>query len=168
VAAVAIRDAVALMMGADRAGLPIDMAAVLAAAVERAVPVAPAVLAGIVAPDPVAPVAPVATAGSTRRTRRRVERVWTGVTSGSIWTCSLAGQTGRVRITVDADGNGATFYATTGNRGTFRSPSRAVQSACGNPAGAGRKGEATVNGFLALTLADGNGGETTLDAVTAV
>jgi len=158
-----IRDAVALAAASDAAGLPaVDLSAVLAAAVERATPVAPAVLAAIVAPDPIAP-APVAvsTAGAARRVRRRVERDWTRVESGSIWHANLAGASGRVKITVDPDGRGATFTVTTPtNRGqSFRNPSRAVQSACGNPAGRGRKGEATVNGFLALVLArtaDGN------------
>ena len=169
VASDAIRDAVALLKGAESAGLPIDLAAVLAAAVDRATPAAPETVAAVVAPDPVAPAGPT----DGRRTRRRIERSWADVESGSIWRATLAGASGRVKVTVDADGNGATFVATTGNRGSFRSPSRAVQSACGNPAGAGRKGEATVNGFLALTLATDAAGAAvtdgpTLDSVTAV
>ena len=169
IAADAIRDAVSLMKGAASAGLPIDLAAVLAAAVDRATPAAPEKVAAVVAPDPVAAAGPT----DGRRTRRRVERSWSDVESGSIWRASLAGESGRVKITVDADGRGATFVATTGNRGSFRSPSRAVQSACGNPTGAGRRGEATVNGFLALSLATRADGSPvtdgpTLDSVTAV
>jgi CBS domain-containing protein len=173
-AAAAIRDAVSLMLGADAAGLPIDHAAILAAAIERATPAAPAVLAAVVAPDP-APVlvTPTSAAGAARRRRNRVERDWSGVASGSIWAATLAGNDGRVKVVVDPDGRGATFIATTGNRGTFRNPSRATQSACGDPRGAGRKDEATVNGFKALILVRDAAGTAvvdgpTLDAVTAV
>ena len=139
-----------LTAGAVASGLSApDLSAILAAAVDRAAPVAPEDLAAVIAPAP---------AG--RRTRRRVARDWSTVADGSIWTAVLAGNTGRVRINVKPDG--VTFTATTGNRGTFGNVSRAVQSACGDPAGAGRRGEATVNGYLALTL-DG----ATLDGVTA-
>ena len=150
-----------LAAGAAASGLDApDLAAILASAVERAVPADPTAVAAVIAPDP-APVGP-------RRTRSRVERVWSRVESGSIWNATLAGSTGRVMVTLD--GNGVpSFRATTGARGTYRSPSRAVQAACGNPAGAGRRGEATVNGFLALT-ADASSASVergqTLDAAT--
>lgn len=164
--AATIRDAAALAAAGTASGLVApDLSAVLAAAIERATPAAPDALAAIVAPDPVVTVAaPGRTDG--RRTRRRIERSWSAVESGSIWRANLAGQTGRVKIVVDADGLGATFYATTGNHGTFRAPSRAVQSACSNPTGAGRKGEATVNGFLALTLVQRADGTTVVDGPT--
>ena len=138
-----LAEAGALATAATAAGLDApDMTAVLAAAMERAAPAAPEMLAAVVDPAPVAAVRPA----STRRTRRRVERVWADVPRGSVWTATLAGETGSVRIYVN--GGRPSFTATTGAGGTFSSPSRAVQSACGNPAGAGRRGEATVNGFL--------------------
>ena len=147
-----LSEAGALATAATAAGLDApDMTAVLAAAMERAAPVAPETLAAVIDPAPVV--------AGTRRTRRRVERDWSNVPRGSVWTASLAGETGSVRIYVN--GGRPSFTATTGAGGTFSSPSRAVQSACGNPAGAGRRGEATVNGFLALS----RNGET-LDAVT--
>jgi hypothetical protein len=145
----------ALATAATAAGLDApDMTAVLAAAMERAAPVAPETLAAVIDPAPAV--------ASTRRTRSRVERDWTNVPRGSVWTAALAGETGSVRVYVT--GGRPMFTVTSGpNNGlTFSSPSRAVQSACGNPAGAGRRGEATVNGFLALT----RNGET-LDSVTS-
>jgi hypothetical protein len=155
--AAAIRDLTSLSAAAGAAGLDTpDLATILAAAMQRATPATPDALAAVIAPDPVVP-----NDGATRRTRRHVVRDWSRVESGSIWSATLAGQSGRVKVTLTADG--PRFTATTGNRGTFPSVSRAVQSACGDPAGAGRRGEATVNGYLALTNDAGD----TLDAVTA-
>ena len=152
----ALEHAAALTAGADAAGLTApDLTAVLHAAMTRATPIAPESLAAVVDP------APERTPAGARRTRRRIERTWENVPRGSVWECSLAGQSGRVKVYVN--GGRPTFTAMTGATPgqAFSSPSRAVQAATGNPSGAGRRGEATVNGFLALTR-DGR----TLDEVT--
>src|SRR6478752_184966 len=84
-----------LTKAAEASGLVApDLAAILSAAILRAAPVTPDVLADVIAPEP----EPVGT--DNRRTRRRVERDWTKVTSGEIFTCTLAGKSGRVRIDV--------------------------------------------------------------------
>ena len=93
IASDAIRDAVALLRGADLAGIPVDLATILAAAVDRATPVDPTTLAAVVAPDPVA----AAGAPDGRRTRRRVERRGPTLSPGASGAPPWRGTSGRVR-----------------------------------------------------------------------
>ena len=156
-----VERAAALTAGASAAGLAVpDLASVLASAVERVAPVSPETLAAIVAPEPAPEPAPVRGTDGRRPRKASPERDMTRIASGSIWTGSVQGISGRVKITVDTAGRAA-FTATTGNRGTFRSPTRALQSACGDPTTdapsvAGRGSNlATVNGWIELRNADG-------------
>ena len=149
--------AASLTAGAAAAGIVVpDLAGIVAAAVSRVAPAAPEHVAAVIAPAPVATTPAVRPAG-TERTRQNPARVVPTEYDGAIWSVRLAGATGRVRTDVAADGT-TSYVATTGNRGTWDSPTRAAQSACGDPetdapsvAGRGRRA-ATVNGWRAMIL----------------
>ena len=149
VLAAAVQQVADLAAAGAAAGLVApDPAALVAAALTRATPVAPDVLVSIVAPEPVAPVAPVARTAK----RRSVERDYTAVPRGSHWTCRLSEIDGKVEIYPNVAAGTASFRPLTGPDAgkSFDSPSRAVQAATGYPVGKGRNGEATVNGWVAL------------------
>jgi len=155
-----------LRAGAVAAGITVaDPVAIVHAAVDRVGPAAPEHVAAIIAPAP-APAAPAPVAAGSERTRRNPVRSLPAAYDGSYWAVKLTGRIdggpiathrGRVRANIAADGT-ATFTATTGNRGTYDTPTRAAQSACGDPttdapsvAGRGRSA-ATVNGWRGCIL----------------